>query len=179
MCRYSGIHPPTHTHTLPSFAKIEGTRQRLLMCRYSGILRGAPRASSAGNVEILDPLQGRTCNPVQRPSLRGAGKSGDVEVTRADGSHHSHQDRPRGPVETMPWRMPPAARTRPQHRNTPVVHQDIRAGGGSEELATTKEEGRHGVTKRRMGRCKRIHSRGAGLVRSELIPIGHVATRGP
>ena len=39
----------------------------------------------------------------------GVVQAGDVEVTMADGSHHSHQDWPRGPIERIPWRMPPAA----------------------------------------------------------------------
>jgi hypothetical protein len=48
---------------------------------------------------------------------------GTLEVTLADGSHHNHQDKPRGPIETIPWRMPSTARTRPQHPPRPSGHK--------------------------------------------------------
>ena len=43
----------------------------------------------------------RWCNPTWRAG--GGMQAGDVEVTRAVGSNHSHQDRTGGPIETILW----------------------------------------------------------------------------
>jgi hypothetical protein len=56
-------------------------------------------------------------------------QAGDVEVARADGSHHSHQDRTVGPIKTIPWRVLYPALA--PDLNVPLVPPGLRVGGGS------------------------------------------------